>query len=47
MGRIGSYEMGESGREDIGSVTHGAATLVDEFQFSAFVKGEEVGDEEA
>jgi len=33
MGRIGSYEMGESSREDIGSVTHGAATLVDEFQF--------------
>jgi len=71
VGRIGGYEMGESGGEDIGSVTHGAATLVDEFQFlhqnqkserkntkdfskekkkktnSAFVKGEEFGDEEA
>jgi len=33
MGRIGSYEMRESGGEDIGSVTHGAATLVDELQF--------------
>ena len=33
MGRIGSNEMGESGGEDNGSVTHRAATLVDEFQF--------------
>lgn len=33
MGRVGSYEMGESGGEDIRSVTHSAATLVDEFQF--------------
>lgn len=33
MGRVGSNEMGESGGEDIGSVTHRAATLMDEFQF--------------
>lgn len=47
MGRVGSNEMGESGGEDIGSVTHRAATLMDEFQFFAFIEGEEVGDEEA
>lgn len=40
MGRVGSNEMGESGGEDIGSVTHRAATF-------AFIEGEEVGDEEA
>lgn len=33
VGRVGSNEMGESGGEDIGSVTHRAATLMDEFQF--------------
>lgn len=46
MGGVGGDEVGESGGEDIGSVTNGAATLVDEFQLLAFVKGEQVGDEE-
>lgn len=46
MRRIGGNEMRESGREDIGSVTNSAATLVDEFQLLAFFKGKEVGDKE-
>lgn len=32
VGRVSGNKMGESGGEDIGSVTDGAATLVDEFQ---------------
>lgn len=46
MRRISCNEMRKRGGEDIGSVTHGAATFVYEFQFLAFVRGEEVGNEE-
>lgn len=33
MRRVGGNEMRKRGGEDIGSVTHGAATFVYEFQF--------------
>lgn len=46
MRRVCCNEMRKRGGKDIGSVTHGAATFVYEFQFLAFVRREEVGDEE-
>lgn len=46
MGRIGGDEVRDCGGEDVGSVSHGAAALVYEFQLLTDTGREESGQDE-
>lgn len=46
VGTIRSDEMRESGGEDVGTIAHSTATLMNEFQFLAFIEGKEFMEDE-